>query len=66
MTEGIFRYLRTHLCQHPCCLLPSHDTDLGIGPHEKEVGAVGAAAHAIVASSKAAADDDRDLWHLGG
>mmetsp|Transcript_36375 Transcript_36375/g.91400 ORF Transcript_36375/g.91400 Transcript_36375/m.91400 type:complete len:593 (-) Transcript_36375:82-1860(-) len=57
--------LQLHLRQHSSRLLAAHHADPGVWPHEHEVWAVGAAAHAVVAGTKAAPDDEGDLGHLG-
>src|SRR5439155_1580968 len=44
-------------------LLPSHHRDAGVRPHPQEAGREGAAAHAVVAGTERAADDDRELRH---
>lgn len=46
-------------------LLAAHDTDTSVGPHPQESRAVSAAAHAIVARTVAAADDNGELGHIG-
>eukprot|EP01025_Chloroclados_australasicus_P049799 TRINITY_DN56944_c0_g1_i1.p4 TRINITY_DN56944_c0_g1~~TRINITY_DN56944_c0_g1_i1.p4 ORF type:complete len:105 (+),score=17.13 TRINITY_DN56944_c0_g1_i1:44-316(+) len=53
-----------HLCEHHGGLGATHDADVCVGPHEEEVGAVRAAAHAVVARPEAAPDDERHLRHL--
>src|SRR5712692_10012902 len=47
-------------------LLAAHDRYARVRPHPQEAGAVGAAAHAVVAGAERAADDQRELGHLGG
>src|SRR5262249_12378854 len=44
-------------------LLAAHDRDPAVGPHEQEPRLGGAAAHAVVPGSEAAADDDSELRH---
>src|SRR5712675_789544 len=44
-------------------LLPSHDRDACVGPHPEEARAESAAAHAVVAGSEGAADDDGEFRH---
>ena len=46
--------LGAYCSQDTSSLVSAHDTDASIGPHEEEVGAVGSAAHTIVAGTKAA------------
>src|SRR5471030_2276625 len=50
--------------QHAGRLLPAHDRDARVGPHPEEAGAVGAAAHAVIAGTVAAAHDHRELRHV--
>ena len=54
----------SHLGQHAGSLGAAHDRDARIGPHEQEGGAEGSPTHAVVASPKAASNNERDLWHL--
>src|SRR5574343_227476 len=49
--------------QHARGLLPAHHADAGVGPHPEETRRIGAAAHAVVARAKTAADDDGELGH---
>src|SRR3954468_4318655 len=42
-------------------LLAAHHRDPGVGPHPEETRVVGATAHAVVAGTAGAADDDREL-----
>lgn len=46
-------------------LFTSHDTNLGIGPHPQETGAVSSAAHAVVAGTVASTYDDGELGDVG-
>ena len=57
---------RANLRQHAGGLGAAHDRDAGVGPHEQEVGAVGAPAHAVVARAKAAPQDHGELGDLQG
>ena len=53
-----------YLDQYIGGLLPSHDGDACVRPHEQEPRRVRAAAHAVVSRAVAAADDARDLGNL--
>ena len=57
---------RANLRQHAGGLGAAHDGDARVGPHEQEVGAVGAPAHAVVARAKAAPQDHGELGDLQG
>src|SRR4051794_27628836 len=52
--------------QHAGGLLRSHHADAGAGPHPQEARRIGAAAHAVVAGTIAAADDDGELRNARG
>ena len=51
--------------QHAGRLRATHHADARVGPRPQAAAAVGAAAHAVVAGPERAADDDRELGHLG-
>src|SRR5882672_4146575 len=51
--------------EHAGRLLAAHDGDARCRPHPEEARPVGAAAHAVVAGAERAADDQRELRHLG-
>src|SRR6056297_3277924 len=50
--------------QHAGGLLAAHDRDAGIRPGPQEAGAVGPAAHGVIAGAERAADDDGELRHV--
>src|SRR5205823_2633670 len=50
---------------HACRLFAAHHRDAAVGPGKDEARIVGAAAHAVVAGTEAAADHDGDLRHRG-
>lgn len=52
-----------HCGQHRGGLLAAHDADARVGPHVEEARAVSTATHAVVASAKAAANEDCHLGH---
>src|SRR5690348_13823555 len=52
------RFAAAHLRQHHRGLLAAHHRDARVRPHEQETRVVGAAAHAVVAGTVAAADDE--------
>ena len=51
--------------QHGRGLLAAHHRDARVRPHPELARGVGAAAHPVVAGAERAADDDRELRHLG-
>ena len=51
--------------QDPGRLLAAHDADPGVRPRPQEARLVGAAGHRVVPGAEAAADDHRELRHLG-
>ena len=53
-----------HGGQNACGLLAAHHRNPGVGPCEEKTRRIRAAAHAIIARAKAAADEHRDLGHL--
>ena len=57
--------VQAHLQQHAGGLLAAHDADARVRPHPQLARVVAAAAHAVVARAEAAADDHRELGHLG-
>ena len=57
--------LRT-VASTPGRLLPAHDGDTRVRPHEQEPRIIGPAAHAIIPRTIAAADNHRQLRHRGG
>src|SRR5690606_9867071 len=54
-----------HGGQHAGGLFAAHHADARVRPHPQEAGAVGAAAHRVVAGAEAAADDHGELGHAG-
>src|SRR5438552_5349111 len=52
--------------QHAGRLFATHHADARVGPGPQKARRVRAAAHAVVAGTEAAADEDRQLGHLGG
>src|SRR5690606_17837451 len=50
--------------QHAGGLLATRHAYAGVGPHPQETGAVGAAAHGVVAGAEAAADHHGELGHM--
>src|SRR6266545_3929767 len=59
------KLLLGHGLHHAGRLLAAHDGGAVVGPGEDEARVVGAAAHAVVAGTEAAADHDGDLRHRG-
>src|SRR5215813_1437634 len=51
--------------EHRRRLLPAHDRDPGVGPHPEKAWVEGAPAHAVIARAVGAADDHRELGHVG-
>src|SRR5438270_403268 len=62
---GFLHIVLLALGEHGSSLLAAHDRYPCIGPHPEEARAIGAPAHAVIAGSEAAADDQRQLWHAG-
>src|SRR5690606_20876736 len=60
-----FQLILFDLYQDAGRLLAPHYRDPGVGPHKQKAGIIGPAAHAVVAGAKRAADDYRQLGHLG-
>src|SRR5690606_17466356 len=52
-----------HGRQHARGLLAAHHADARVRPHPQEAGAIGAAAHGVVAGAEAAADHHGELGH---
>ena len=57
--------LALHLGKYACCLLAAHHGNTRIGPHEQQIGVVGSATHAVVASTEAAANQHGVLRYVG-
>ncbi len=62
---GALALLLLDLGEHPGGLFATHHGDARVGPHPEEARVVGAAAHAVVAGTEAAADEHGELRHLG-
>jgi hypothetical protein len=60
-----FDVVAAHGREHACCLRAAHHRNARVGPCEHEARPIRAPAHRIVAGTVAAADDERDLRHVG-
>src|SRR5262245_10683063 len=52
--------------EHAGGLLAAHDGDARVRPHPQKAWPVGASAHAVIAGTITATDDDRIFWDVGG
>src|SRR5690606_3833392 len=59
------QHVSTQLRQNTCCLRSAHNGNTGIGPAPQKTWIKGAATHAVVAGTKAAANQRGDFGNTG-